>query len=60
MVILLLVFSGGRGAAPYPNPISGIWGDDIDGNRLFNPGNLTYSAEIFDLPGVRSSQNYCN
>ena len=55
IVLLLLGFSGSGGAAPYPNPFPGIWGDDIDGNGLFNPGNLTFSAEIFALPEIISS-----
>ena len=55
IVILLLGFSGSGSATPCPNPFPGIWSDDIDGNGLFNPGNLTFSAEIFALPEIISS-----
>ena len=41
IVIPLLGFSGSGDAVPYPNQFPGIWGDDIDGNGLFNPVNFT-------------------
>jgi len=46
--VILLLFSSASWGLIIPNPNPALLGDDINGNGLFIPGELTFNIEIFD------------